>query len=97
MKCFSCKKRSGKYSEDKHTCGICRETVKIDLVRMVLELDPVYLSEGNRHKTGRKSRLTLTERYDIAQAYKDGTASMGALAKKYKMSKSRIFNIVHEY
>jgi len=96
MKCFTCDKIGSKHSDDKHTCGICREVLKIDLVRRVLELDPVYLSESNRHKTGRKPKLTATERHDIAQAYKDGAASLGALAKKYKMSKSAIFNIVHK-
>jgi hypothetical protein len=50
MNCFSCYKRTGKHNIDKETCGACREVLKIDLVNIVLELDPIYLSESNRNK-----------------------------------------------
>lgn len=95
MKCFTCIKNISK-----ETCGACREVLKIDLVKIVLELDPIYLSEGNRNKTGRPSKLTATERNDIKYNYyhppENKKISMKTLADKYDVKKSTIFNIVHK-
>lgn len=95
MQCFYCDKLTGNYETDKETCANCREVLKIDLVRAVLEMDPVYLSESNRNKKGRKPKLSATDQYDITQAYKNHTESMGKLAKMYNVSKSTIYNIAH--
>lgn len=81
MKCFTCNKE-----KDLETCASGREVLKINLVEAVLELTPIYLSEENYHKTGRKPKLTATEQDDIKCAYRNGTSSMGKLAKKYDVS-----------
>lgn len=90
MECFTCNKE-----KDLQTCARCRDVLKIDLVRIVLEMTPIYLSESNRNKKGRKPRLTATDQHDITYAHKNGK-SMGELAKKYKVSRATIFNTVHK-
>ncbi len=97
MHCYVCDKLSDNYETDKITCASCRDVFKIDLVRLILELDPVYLSESNRNKRGRKKKLTATERNDIWSIYKNHEKSMSALSKEYNVSKSTIFNIIHEF
>ncbi|MFL0198144.1 hypothetical protein ACJDU8_21630 [Clostridium sp. WILCCON 0269] len=84
MKCFKCDKITGEYEKDKDICAKCREVLKIDIVREVLQLDPVYLSENNRHKSGRPRKLTATEESDIYYAYKRKEMSMGELAKNIR-------------
>lgn len=95
MKCFSCKKRTDNYSADKRICAACREVLKVDLVKMVLSLDRVYLSEKNRNKNGRKQKLTATQKNDIYHEYRQGNVSMNQLAKKYGVSRTTIYNAVH--
>lgn len=95
MKCFKCEKRTDDYLKDKYICASCREILKVDLVNAVLELDPIYLSESNRNKKGRKHKLSATEENDITWAHKKNEESMGSLAKKYHVSKSTIYNIIH--
>lgn len=90
MKCFTCAK-----VKDLKTCARCREVLKIDLVEIVLGLDPIYLSENNRNKSGRPSKLTATEQHDIRYAHRMGD-SLGKLADQYKVSRATIFNIVHK-
>ncbi|MDA8227933.1 MAG: hypothetical protein M0T74_09620 [Desulfitobacterium hafniense] len=60
MKCFTCDKLTGIYKTDLQTCGRCGEVKKIDPVRIVLDMTPIYLSESNRNKKGRKPKLTAT-------------------------------------
>lgn len=96
MDCFTCNKRTGNYKSDKITCGACREVLKIDLVNIVLGLDPIYLSESNRNKKGRKPKLTATEQNDIKWLYNHNDISMEKFAKKYGVKKSTIFNIIHK-
>ncbi len=94
MRCFSCKKRTDNYSADKIICAACREVLKVDLVKRVLDLEPVYLSESNRNKNGRKPKLTATQRNDIFHEYRRGHVSMNQLAEKYGVSKTTIYNTV---
>lgn len=94
VKCFFCKKRTDNYSADKSICAACREVLKVDLVNMVLDLEPVYLSESNRNKNGRKQKLTATQKNDIYHEYRQGHVSMNQLAKKYGVSKTTIYNAV---
>lgn len=89
MHCYKCVK-----VKDLKTCANCRDVLKIDLVKAVLGLDPIYLSESNRHKGGRPNLLSLTDQHDIKYSHSNGV-SMGKLAKKYKVSRATIFNIVH--
>lgn len=95
MQCFTCNELTGDYNTDLQTCARCREVLKIDIVRILLEMDPIYLSEKNRNKKGRKPKLTATEKHDIIYDRKNGK-SMGELAKKYKVSKATIFNTLHK-
>jgi hypothetical protein len=97
MKCFKCTKITDNDKKNKTICGACREVLKYDLVKAVLELDPIYLSEGNRHKTGRKHKLNANDEHDIYWAYKNNTASLSSLARNYGVSKSTIFYIVHRF
>lgn len=95
IKCFKCSQLTGHRNTDLQTCARCREVLKIDLVRVVLEMDPIYLSERNRNNKGRRPKISgATVLNDIRIAYQNGQ-SMGKLAKKYKVSKGTIFNIVH--
>lgn len=91
MKCFTCDKEL-----NLETCARCREVLKIDLVKAVLEMDPIYLSESNRHKTGPKPKLTDAGLLnDIKQAHKNGI-SIRELADKYKVSVGTIHKIIHK-
>jgi len=69
MHCFTCDKLTDNYEANKRTCASCREVLKIDLVQIIKEMDPIYLSESNRNKRGRKPKLTANEVYDIQCAY----------------------------
>ncbi|HZK52959.1 MAG TPA: hypothetical protein VFC84_01960 [Desulfosporosinus sp.] len=89
-----CDKLTGIYKKDLITCGRCREVVKIDLVRIITKMEKIYLTETIRHKDGRKYKLTDMEQQDITYAHKTGQ-SMDELAKKYKVSKGTIFNVLH--
>jgi len=95
MKCFTCQKRTNVYNADKEICAACREVLKVDLVNMILGLDPVYLSENNRNKKGRKPKLTATQKNDVYWEHRRGV-SMGKLSKKYGVSKSTIFNTIQK-
>lgn len=95
MECYNCDKRTGDYHADKEICAACREVLKVDLVNKVLELDPVYLSESNRYKKGRKPKLTATQKNDIYHEHRRG-ASMDQLAVKYGVSKTTICNTVNK-
>ena len=100
MKCFNCSKKNGDYKLDKVTCGSCREVLKIDLVNIILGLDPIYLSENNRNKKGRQRKLTATEENDIKWNYnhphENEKVSFRIYAKKYKVSVGTISNIIHK-
>ena len=89
----TCIKLTGNLKKDTSICASCRNVLKVDMARIILEMDPIYLHEGNRNNSGRPFKLTLTERHDIKYAYKNGQ-SMGKLAKKFGVSKATIFNIV---
>lgn len=67
MQCFTCEKIAGNSRREMVTiCGHCREVLKVDLVMVVLKLDPIYLSESNRHKGGRPSKLSADRRYEAS-------------------------------
>jgi DNA-binding MarR family transcriptional regulator len=89
MQCYTCNK-----PKDKKTCAACREVLKIDMVKLLLELDPVYLSEGTRNKRGRPHKLNATQRHDAWYAHNHQGVSIGKLAKKYGVSKGTIHRIV---
>lgn len=86
MECFKCEKRTNDKDANKHICASCREVLKVDLVDLILGVTPIYLSEQNRHKTGRKSKLTATQKHDIFYEYQRGNTSVRKLAKKYGVS-----------
>jgi transposase len=92
MQCFRCEKINGKSRKEMQTiCGHCREVLKADLVMAVLELDPIYLSEANRHKSGRPPKLNADRRHEARQRRKNGE-SYGKIAKDMKISKTTIYN-----
>lgn len=96
MVCQICDKLTGIYEADKDTCAACREVFKIDLVRIVLELDPIYLSERTRNKTGRpRSIRKADDRHDIKQKHRQGV-SLAQLAKQYGVGRSTIHRIIHK-
>ena len=96
MECFTCDKLLNNYKIDKITCANCREVLKIDIVRLLLELDPIYLSESNRNKKGRNPKLTDTAQSDISYEYSKGGISMKTLAIKHCVKKTTIFNIIRK-
>lgn len=96
MVCQTCEKLTGNYETDKETCASCREIFKIDLVRLVLELDPIYLSERTRNKHGRPRTIhKADDRHDIKQKHRQGV-SLAQLAKQYGVGRSTIHRIIHE-
>jgi predicted DNA binding protein len=99
MHCFPCDKLTDNYETNKRTCASCREVLKIDLVRIIKEMDRIYLSESNRNKAGRKQKLTATQENDIKCAYEDqpknGKISMKDLAKEYNVSVTTVSRTVH--
>lgn len=96
MECTNCDKLTGDYMTDKETCAYCRDVLKVDIAYMLQGMTPIYLSEHNRNKQGRKRKLTATQQGRIKYRYTQGE-SMGALAKEYGVSKGTIWNIVHKY
>lgn len=94
MKCTHCRELTGVYKNDKDICARCREVLKVDMAYVLSGMDPVYLSEGNRNKKGRKSKLTANQQSDIFYRHQRGE-TMGELAKEYNVSKSTVWNIIH--
>lgn len=91
MKCYSCDKPISI-----EVCGRCREVLKYDLVKLILEKDPVYLSESNRNKCGRpKAIKSCDKRYDIYKEY-EKVHSLRKIAAKYGISKTTVAKIVKE-
>ena len=76
-------------------CGKCRQVTKYQLVQIILEKDPVYLSEDSRHKRGRKEKLTMDQKGDLAYAHKMGE-TLRDLAKKYNVSPATAFRAYHK-
>lgn len=95
MRCFSCTKRTGNREIDIEICAKCQDVQKIDLVELLLERDPVYLSESTRYKAGRAPKLAPDECRAIYAAHEEGV-SMGKLAAKYGVSKGTIFNVIQK-
>lgn len=101
MSCWKCKFTDdyelGNITDEemKSQCNHCRKILKYELVKAVRELEPVYLSEQNRNKKGRKKVLSLDEKYEVQGMQKIGM-SMSEIAKKMNVSKSTIFNTIHE-
>lgn len=95
MKCFTCTEKTGDYKRDKLICARCREVLKVDLVNMVLELDPVYLSEANRNKGGRKPKLTADQ---MNRLYYDHMLGGGVrrLAKQYGVRLATVSRIINK-
>lgn len=92
MKCYTCNK-----NKSIEVCGRCREVLKYDLVQIVLEKDPIYLSEGNRNKEGRPKKIgSCDKRAEIYEEY-NRVHSYRKLAAKYKVSKTTIERIVKEH
>ena len=77
------------------TCGHCPKVKKIDLVEIVLEMDPIYLTERTRNKSGRKPILNADKQNDIKNKYRHGS-TIGKLAKEYGVSRATIFNTVNK-
>lgn len=98
MDCYNCKDIIGvNYERAIRICGRCRKVVKYDLVRRVLEMDPVYLSESNRNKCGRPSKIKDTNlRYKVAKLRKEGK-SYREIAKECEIGKDSARKIVQGY
>lgn len=91
----ACDKLTGDLKKDTSICASCRDVLKVDMARILLEMEPIYLHEGNRNNSGRPQKLTAMQQHDIKYAHRNGE-SMGKLAEKYEVSKATIFNIVNE-
>jgi hypothetical protein len=95
--CFNCCAPTFEKEEDfKNACAGCRDILKYELVRKVLELDRVYLSESNRNKKGRKKKIDAGIAHEIKWLYANNPQknSYGKLAKRYNVSKGTIYNII---
>lgn len=91
MKCYSCDKVISI-----EVCGRCREVLKYELVKLILEMDPIYLSESNRNKCGRpKAIKSCDKRYDVYKEY-EKVHSLRKVAAKYGISKTTVAKIVKE-
>jgi len=95
--CFKCYAPNLKEKEFKTACSKCRDFLKYELVRKILTLDKVYLSEANRNKKGRKKILGAAVECEIKRRYENNPKenSYGKLAKKYGVSKTTISNIIN--
>ena len=60
--CFQCKPEN----INVQVCGRFRELTKHDLALMLREEVPIYLNALNRNRKGRKSKLTATQKSDLA-------------------------------
>ena len=78
-------------------CARCREVLKYELVQLVLEMDPVYLSESNRNKNGRPKKIkSCDKRYEVYEEYLK-VHSYRKVAQTYNISKSTAERIVKEH
>ncbi len=90
--CYRCKEDRSIY-----TCGKCRKITKSDLVSMLFDDEnPVYLHEGNRHKSGQKQIHTDMTRRIIAHEHKMGK-SYRDLAEKYHISSTSIYRYYQQF
>jgi hypothetical protein len=92
--CFNCRAPTFEEEDFKNACAKCRDILKYELVRKVLELDRVYLSESNRNKNGRKKKIDAGLAYEIKFLYEQNPKenSYSKLAERYGVSKGTIFN-----
>ena len=91
----TCDRLTGIYKKDIPICSRCKEIYKIDLARIVLKLNPIYLTEDERFKDGKTSKITDKVRDNIKVAYEKGK-TMRELAKKHHLSLGTIHNIIHK-
>ena len=89
--CFQCHK-----TVTVQNCGKCREITKSEIVEILLGMDPVYLTERNRNKKGRKSKLTATQKSDLAAAHRYENLSFEVLGKRYGIHSSTACRIYHK-
>lgn len=98
MECYDCADIIGvTYQKAVRICGRCRKVVKYDLVRQVLAMDRIYLSEHNRNKSGRPSKIKDHNlRYKVAKLRKEGK-SYREIGEICSISKDSARKIVLEY
>lgn len=90
--CYRCKE-----DRSKSTCGKCRKITKSELVEFMFDPDnPVYLHEGNRHKSGQKKTHTNMTRRSIAYKHKMGR-SFRDIANEYGVSSTTIFRYYNQF
>ena len=104
MLCYICErlKRNG---NDTSICNSCEAVCKTDIVRELLnvrnqlkkyEANKIYLSEQNRHKKGRPTKLNFEVENEIKmERIENPNKSYSFLAEKYGVSKGTIYNIIH--
>lgn len=91
LQCYDCPDVPGV-----RECGRCRHVLKYDLVRMVLDMDRVYLTELNRNKNGRPSKTDdpyishlVFKRYNELKSYRK-------VGQEFSMSKDTVRKIVKQ-
>ena len=96
--CYKCEVQNYKTWQAKVSeCGSCRRVKKADLMQLVLQLDPVYLSESNRNKKGAPKKLSSDDKLNIGVLYIDNPKenSYSKLAARFGVSKATISNVIH--
>lgn len=97
MVCDNCIKIIEKdYKARKVICGRCREILKVDLVDLLQERMPVYLTEMNRNKKGRPCKLSYSQKSSVKYKYKYKSIGATTLAKNYNVSRATIYNIIND-
>jgi hypothetical protein len=94
LPCYECSKA------DKDTCARCREALKYDIVKEITGNAPrVYLDESNRNKRGavKKGKISKynTHYFKVHYEYEKNGLSMSKIAEMLKISKTLVWNIIH--
>lgn len=90
--CFQCEPED----INVQVCGRCRELTKHDIALMLREEVPIYLNALNRNRKGRKSKLTATQKSDLAAEHRYKGTSFRDLGEKHGISGSTACRTYHK-
>lgn len=94
LPCYNCDK------VDKDTCARCRQVLKYEIVQEITGNAPrVYLDEKNRNKRGAVKKGNMSKYnhhyFKVRYEYEKNGLSMSEIADMLKISKTLVWNILH--
>lgn len=80
------------------SCGRCRKVLKFQMVKILLNQDPIYLSEQTRNKHGRPSTSITSKKKikQIIESYQE-LHSYRKVAAKLNLKKHQVASVITTY